>query len=156
VVALSRTSDKRVRLAGLGATEVADPGDAEAVRAAVGPAGADVILDLVGASYWDTLFAALAERGRWIVVGTLGGSRVELDLGRLMRRRATLRGTVLRARGADEKAALTAAFRRDLLPRFADATLRPVVDRVLPLDDAAAAHRLLESGATFGKVVLRI
>ena len=121
-------------------------------------AGADVILDTVGAPYWESNLAALAELGTLVLVGVLGGARVEADLRALMRKRATVVGTMLRSRSADEKARLAASFRDRFLARFdADPPeLRPVLDRALPLEEAAEAHRLLESDRTFGKLVLEV
>jgi len=159
VVALARSAGKRARLAALGAAAVLDPGDpdlATLLRASAGGAGVDVVLDLVGASGWPVYLATLAERGRIVVVGTLSGSKLELDLSAVMRRRATVLGTVLRSRPDAEKAALSAAFTREVLPRFAGGSLHPVIDRVLPLAQAAEAHRVVEADENFGKVVLRV
>lgn len=128
------------------------------VREATDGAGVDVIIDTVGAPYWEQNIASLAELGTLVVVGVLGGSRVEADLRALMRRRATVVGTVLRARSVEEKTALTADFRDRFLPGFeADPPrLRPIVDRVFPLEAAAEAHRLLETNRTFGKLILEV
>jgi putative PIG3 family NAD(P)H quinone oxidoreductase len=118
--------------------------------------GVDVVLDLVGGGAWAGNIASLAPRGRMVLVGTLAGRTAEIDIGAVMGKRLRIHGTVLRSRPVWEKAALTAEFCRRVLPRFADGTLRPVVDRVLPLAEAAAAHRAVEDDATFGKVVLRV
>ncbi len=90
------------------------------------------------------------------MVGLLGGAQTTVDLGRLMRGRLTVVGTVLRARSAAEKAALAAEFCQDLLPLFEKGTLRPVLDRVFPLEAAAEAHEYLEANENFGKVVLEV
>jgi putative PIG3 family NAD(P)H quinone oxidoreductase len=159
VLALSRTPEKRARLAGMGAVAVLDPGEehvAERIREASGGAGIDVVVELVGAATWPLDLEVLAERGRIVLVGTLGGSTVTADLGALMRKRVTVTGTMLRPRPLEEKIALTRAFARTALPAFADGRLRPVVDRVLPLDEIAEAHRLLEANRSFGKIVLKI
>ncbi len=159
VVALSRTEEKRRRLEGLGAEAALDPEAAdilERVRSLSGDGGADLALDLVGAAGWDLLMEALAPRGRLVLVGTLGGARVEADLSVLMRKRLTVVGTVLRTRPLEEKIALVQAFSRGMLPLLAAGRLRPVVDRVLPLGEVALAHELLERNATFGKIVLRV
>ena len=123
-----------------------------------GGAGVDVILDTVGAPYWERNLASLAELGTLVVVGLLGGARVEADLRALMRKRATVVGTVLRSRSAEEKAHLTAFFRERFLSGFETDPpgLRPIVDRVFPLEDAAGAHRLLATGRTFGKLILEV
>lgn len=159
VIALSRTPEKRARLEALGACTVLDPGAegiAGQVRAALGGRGIDVILGLLGASSWPLDMELVAERGRLVLVGTLGGSKVEADLSLLMRKRVTLVGTVLRTRALEEKIALAQEFTRRIVPLFEDGRLRAVVDRVLPLEQVREAHRLLASDATFGKIVLRV
>ncbi len=156
VIGTSRTPDKleRARKLGLGAAIVASDRWAEDVMQATGGAGVDAIVDLVGGAYFDGNLRVLAELGRVVVVGTPSGSRVELDLGRLMRTRATLVGTVLRARSHEEKVAATRAFERDVLPLLESGDVRPVVDRVFPLEAAADAHGYVETNASFGKVLL--
>ncbi len=127
---------------------------AEVVRRETGGRGVDVVLDVVGGEYWSRNVDALALCGRMVVVGTLSGPRTELDLGPLMRKRLRVRGTVLRSRPLEEKAALTQAVSRHLLPLFASGRLRPVVDRTFPLAEVAEAHRYMASNANFGKIVL--
>lgn len=116
--------------------------------------GVDVILDVIGAPYWERNLASLAVRGRLVIVGTLGGATLEVNLGALMGKRLRVHGTVLRARPLEEKAALAQAFARQWLPLFASERLLPVVDRVYPLADVAEAHRYMETNANFGKIVL--
>lgn len=116
--------------------------------------GVDVVLDLVGGAYLAGNQRVIAQRGRHVVVGVPSGARSELDLRLLMGRRATIRGTVLRARPLEEKIELVRAFTRDILPALAASRVQPVVDRVLPADSAAEAHRYLESNESFGKVLL--
>lgn len=129
---------------------------ADAVVEATGGRGVDVILDLVGADYWEANVASLAELGRWVLIGLLGGSRVEVELGELLRKRARVMGTVLRARSRAEKLTLTAEVRERLLPLFADGRLRPVVHRTYPLAAAAEAHRTMEADENVGKIVLEV
>ena len=118
--------------------------------------GVDVILDVVGAPYWDRNLASLAVKGRMVIVGTMGGARVEqMNIGALMGKRLRVHGTVLRSRPLEEKAQLTQQFVQRLLPLFASGRLAPVVDRVFPLEEVAEAHRYMESNANFGKIVLR-
>ena len=121
-----------------------------------GGAGVNVILDVIGAPYWERNLASLAVRGRLVLVGTMGGGRLETNLGLLMGKRLRVHGTVLRARPLEEKAALTQIFARRHLGHFASGELVSVVDRVYPLDEVAEAHRHMESNANFGKIVLHI
>ena len=157
VVGTSRTEAKLVRAAALGLQHpvLADAAWPRRVREVVGEGGVDVILDLVGGPYLEGNHQILAAGGRHIVVGVTGGARAEVDLRALMTRRASMRGTVLRARPLEEKVALTRAFEERALPLFADGRVRPVVDRIVPAAEAAEAHRLLEGNETFGKVLLR-
>lgn len=118
--------------------------------------GVDVIFDLVGPSYWEGNVASLAVQGRIALVSSLGGSEVKVDLGPLTSKRGSLYATVLRTRTLQEKLLLTDQFRRQLLPLFANGLLRPVVDRVFPLEEVVAAHTYLASNASFGKIVLTV
>lgn len=118
--------------------------------------GADVILDVMGASYLARNLEALAQDGRIVVIGMQGGTVAEMNIGQLSRKRGTLMATHLRGRPAQQKAEIVAAFEQRVLPGLRDGSLRTVVDRVLPLDAAQEAHRLLESGDVIGKVVLQV
>lgn len=129
---------------------------AERARAWTGGAGVDVVLDLVGGGYVPASIDALAVRGRLILIGTLAGARAELPLGRVLRSRLTIRGTVLRARPLEEKIAATRAFAREVVPLLERGVVRPVVDSTFPLEEVRAAHARLESNATIGKVVLTV
>lgn len=155
-IGTSRTASKLERAAAMG-LELGVPGG-EAWEAAVMDAtagrGADVILDLVGARYLARNQAATALRGRHVVVGVPGGIRASLDLRLLMARRARIFGTVLRARGVEEKADLARDFTASVLPGFADGALEPAIDRVFPAARAADAHRRMEANENFGKIVL--
>ena len=155
-IGTSRTGAKleRAAEAGLGAGLRGGEGWAEGVLDATGGRGADVILDLVGAPYLAGNQAAIAVGGRHVVVGVPGGSRAELDLRRLMVRRARLYGTVLRARSVAEKAELAAEFAEAVLPGFDDGSLHPVIDSVFPVSEVADAHRRMERNENFGKIVL--
>jgi putative PIG3 family NAD(P)H quinone oxidoreductase len=124
------------------------------VRALTADHGADVILDTMGASYLDRNLDALAANGRLLVVGLQGGVRAELDLGKLMSKRAAIVSAGLRARPVAEKAAIVAAVREHVWPLTASGALVPVVDRRLPLAEAAAAHRVVEASDHVGKVLL--
>jgi putative PIG3 family NAD(P)H quinone oxidoreductase len=158
VYGTSRSHDKIMRAAEYISDGVAiadGPQDfAVAVNKWTNGAGVQLVLDLVGASYFAANLAALARRGRMMLVGTTGGARAEFDFGTVMRKRLTITGTVLRTRTAAEKAEATRLFARDVLPLLASGTVRPVVDSVFPVSEVRAAHERLESNETFGKVVL--
>jgi NADPH:quinone reductase-like Zn-dependent oxidoreductase len=128
----------------------------EAVRDFTGGSGADVILDIVGAAYLARNVAALATGGRLVVIGMQGGTRAELDLGMLLGKRACVCATTLRARPTNQKAAIVAAVREQVWPLIETGRVRPVIDRVLPLAEAPQAHRLMESGSHFGKILLAV
>ncbi len=125
-----------------------------AVRDFTGGRGADVILDIMGAVYLPRNVTALATGGRLVVIGTQGGNRGELDLGLLLRKRASVSAASLRARPVAEKAAIVTAVREHVWPLIATGRVAPVIDRVLPLSEAPQAHRLMETGAHVGKIVL--
>jgi putative PIG3 family NAD(P)H quinone oxidoreductase len=117
--------------------------------------GVDVILDVVGAPYLERNVAALAPNGRLVIIGMQGGTRTEFDLNALFRKRGQIIATTLRARPAAEKAAIVAAVRERVWPLVEAGAVRPVVDRVVPMRDAAEAHRAVDADH-FGKVVLEI
>ncbi len=117
--------------------------------------GVDVIMDTVGAAYWDSNIRSLATKGRLVIVGVLGGAKVQADLRALMTRRATVVGTVLRSRPKAEKAEVTREFADRWLPLFGKG-LRHVIDRSFPLGEAGAAHAYMETNASFGKVLLDV
>jgi len=127
-----------------------------AVREATGGRGVDVILDSIGAKYLTANIDCLAPDGRLVIIGLIGGAKEEINLALLLTRRLRVIGSTLRTRSAASKAEIVASF----LQRFGDALaagrLRPVIDRVLPLEQAAEAHRVVQSSAHFGKVVLRV
>jgi putative PIG3 family NAD(P)H quinone oxidoreductase len=125
-----------------------------AVQEATGGAGADVILDIMGASYLARNVAALATNGRLVIVGRQGGSRAELDHGVLQGKRASLYATTLRARPAREKAAVVAAVREHVWPLIDTGKVAAVVDRELPMSQAAQAHRVMAAGEHVGKILL--
>jgi NADPH:quinone reductase len=119
-----------------------------------GGAGAAIVLDLVGGPYLAVSIACLAPRGTVMCIGTIAGREATIPLGTVLGRRIRVIGTVLRSRNAEEKSAAVAAFERDVIPLIQGGALSPVVEAVFPLAEVAEAHRLMESDATFGKVVL--
>jgi putative PIG3 family NAD(P)H quinone oxidoreductase len=129
------------------------------VRDETGGAGVDVILDIMGAAYLDRNIDALAAGGRLVVIGMQGGVKAELNLGKLLGKRAGVIATALRGRpvdGNDGKGAIVAQVVEHVWPMIAAAQVHPVVGAVLPIEQAADAHRLLSSGEVTGKVVLRV
>jgi putative PIG3 family NAD(P)H quinone oxidoreductase len=157
----ARTEDKLDRARQLGLTDGAVVKDdlsviARSVERWTNGRGMDVILDLVGGPYLAASVASAALLGRIILIGLLAGRSAEIDLGGVLTRRLTIRGTVLRTRPAREKADVTEAFARGVIPLLERGDVRPVIDHVLPLEKIREAHVLMESNTTFGKVVLRL
>jgi putative PIG3 family NAD(P)H quinone oxidoreductase len=126
----------------------------EVVREATEGRGADVVLDNMGAKYLARNVEVLAPSGRLVVIGVQGGAKAELDLGLLLRKRGAVLATALRSRPLREKAAIIASVREHVWPLIADRRVRPVIDRVVPLPEAAEAHRLVEESGHVGKVLL--
>jgi putative PIG3 family NAD(P)H quinone oxidoreductase len=118
--------------------------------------GVDVVLDVVGGGYVARNVAAAGVGGRIVQVGVMGGAGAEVPVGLLLSKRVSLIGTVLRARPVEEKIAVTRRCAHDLLPAFEAGALRPVIDRRMSLWEVAAAHELVQSNATVGKVVLTL
>jgi len=126
----------------------------QAVREASGGPGADVVLDIMGAAYLQRNVDLLAMNGRLVVIGLQGGMQGEINLGVLLYKRATLAATSLRTRPLEEKAAIVAAVAAGAWPAYEEGAARPIIDRVLPLAEAAQAHRVVEASDHIGKVVL--
>ncbi|MFC9314188.1 NAD(P)H-quinone oxidoreductase [Streptomyces nigra] len=126
----------------------------EEIKEATGGAGADVILDIMGAKYLDRNVRALAANGRLAIIGLQGGVKGELNLGALLAKRAAISATSLRSRPLEEKAAIVAAVREHVWPLVKAGHVRPVVDREIPMNDAAEAHRVVEESGHVGKVLL--
>jgi putative PIG3 family NAD(P)H quinone oxidoreductase len=158
-VVTAGSDDKCRRCVELGATRAANYRSEDfvaVVHEVTGGRGVDVVLDSIGAPYLERNLAALAVGGRLVLIGLMGGARTEISLAPLLVRRLHVIGSTLRTRSLDEKAALVRGF----LDRFGEALvagrIRPVIDRVLPLERAADAHRALEASEHFGKVVLEV
>ena len=159
VVVTAGSADRCARCLGLGADAAVDYHVADfvaAARDATGGLGVDVVLDSIGGPYLERNLAALATGGRLVVIALMGGAAAELDLRQLLARRLTVVGSTLRARPDEEKAGLVAAFRDRFGELLAAGRLRPVIDRVLPLERVAEAHRAMAASAHFGKIVLRV
>ncbi|HET6977947.1 MAG TPA: NAD(P)H-quinone oxidoreductase [Pyrinomonadaceae bacterium] len=118
--------------------------------------GFDIVLDLNGGPYFATSLAAMALKGRIVLIGGVAGGKTNVDLHQILRKRLHIIGTVLRARPLEEKIAITSAFEQSVVPLLAAGTIQPVIDSVYPLEKIQDAHRRLESNETFGKVVLTI
>ncbi|MFB4316535.1 NAD(P)H-quinone oxidoreductase [Actinomadura sp. 21ATH] len=144
------TAEKAERCRELGAERAVNYREDDFV--AYGPY--DVILDNMGAKYLARNVESLATGGRLMVIGLQGGARAELDLNALLRKRAAVHATSLRARPLDEKAAIVAAVREHVWPLLEKGDVRPIVDRTLPMAEAAEAHRLLEASGHIGKILL--
>ncbi len=125
-----------------------------AVRDATSGRGVDVVLDMVGAEYFPRNLEALAMEGRLVEIATQRGAKVELNLQTVMQRRLTITGSTLRARSIDEKGRVAGGVREHVWPLIASGKVRPYIFKTFPLREAAAAHRLMESSAHIGKIVL--
>jgi NADPH:quinone reductase len=164
VIGTSRSAWKLDRVAELGLTGQGDwhPVDASAedwperVLELTGGRGADAVLDLVGGGYLAGDVRCIARQGRILIVGLVAGATAELDMRTLLNRRAWIGGTVMRARSLREKIDVARGFTERALAGFVSGTLRPVVDVVLPLDDVAKAHVLMEENRNVGKIVLSV
>ena len=151
VLATVRTAALREAVAQLGAVVIAPD---ELVDRALTEGGADVVLELVGAPNLDPALSALSLLGRIVIVGTGGGTEAPLDLRKLMGRRARVMGTFLRARPMEEKAAVVVAFTREVVPHLATGRIAPLIDRVYPAGEVAAAFDRLQEPGKLGKVLL--
>jgi putative PIG3 family NAD(P)H quinone oxidoreductase len=128
----------------------------EAVRDFTKGQGVDVIMDMVGASYFERNFELLKVRGRLVFIATLGGNQINLDIGKLMRKRARLIGSVLRPRSLEEKQEIKESFMNRCWPLIQRGVIRPVIDSVYPIADANAAHAHMASNENIGKIVLKV
>ncbi|WP_028810633.1 NAD(P)H-quinone oxidoreductase [Streptomyces flavidovirens] len=157
VAVTAGSPQKLARCAELGADILIDYREQDFVqelRKATDGAGADVILDIIGAKYLDRNVKALAVNGRLAIIGMQGGVKGEINLSALMKKRAAITATTLRARPLGEKAAIVSAVREHVWPLISTGRVRPVVDRVVPMAEAAEAHRALEAGDHVGKILL--
>lgn len=154
VIATSRTAAKARAALELGADISLDASTQDLAEEIRNAGGVDVVLDMVGAAYADLNLKALNERGRWVVIASLTGTRAEIDLQRIMLKKLVLTGSTLRSRPADEKARLTQAIRQTVWPWVEAGKIVAQIHKTFPLDQAAQAHAELESGDHVGKIVL--
>jgi putative PIG3 family NAD(P)H quinone oxidoreductase len=156
-VIVTARAPKHERLRELGAAHTIDYANedfVERVAEATDGHGADVVLDIMGASYLQRNVSALAFGGRIVIIGMQGGRKAELDLGALMTKRGTISSTTLRARPADDKARIVTGVREQVWPLIESGAIRPIIDRTMPMTEASEAHRLLESSDHLGKILL--
>lgn len=159
VAVTAGTAEKLARCAELGADVLVNYREddfVERVREATDGRGADVVLDNMGASYLARNVDVLADGGRLVVIGLQGGTRAEVDLGLMLRKRVAVMATSLRARPAAEKATIVRQVRELVWPLLADGTVRPVVHSTFPLEEASRAHAVLEESSHVGKVLLTV
>jgi len=132
------------------------PDFSEAVKEFTNKKGVDVILDHVGAKYLAPNMNSLAYAGRLVLIGVISGIKAELNLALMMVKRQQIIGSVLRSRPVKDKGEIVAEFTRTALPKFADRTIVPIIEKVFPLDQVVEAHRMMEEDKHFGKIVLKI
>jgi NADPH2:quinone reductase len=158
VIGTSRTREKLERAREFGMTDGAllDEAYDELCRSRTGGAGVDVVLEFIGPTTYAKNVSALRIGGKIVQIGTLAGTKAEIDVGLLLRKRASWIGTTLRARPLEEKIALARRFERLVMPQFASGRLRPVVDHVYDFSEVAESHRHMESDKNFGKIVVRV
>ncbi|HEX8960167.1 MAG TPA: NAD(P)H-quinone oxidoreductase [Geobacteraceae bacterium] len=151
---------KMDRVKELGADLVIDftqtPDFTEVVKEYTNKKGVDLVLDHVGAKYLAPNMNSLAYKGRLVIIGVTSGIKAELNLALMMVKRQSIVGSVLRSRPVSEKGEIVAEFTRRALPKFADRTIVPRIERVFTLDQVVDAHRMMEEDRHFGKIVLRI
>jgi putative PIG3 family NAD(P)H quinone oxidoreductase len=132
------------------------PDFAEAVKEFTSKKGVDVILDHVGAKYLAPNMNSLGYGGRLVIIGVISGIKAELNLALMMVKRQQIIGSVLRSRPVKDKADIVAEFTKTALPKFADRTIVPIIEKVFPLEEIVAAHRMMEEDQHFGKIVVKI
>jgi NADPH2:quinone reductase len=154
VIATGRGAGKAAEALKLGADRAADASAEDFVAVAKDAGGVDVVLDMVGGDYFAKNLEALNVGGRIVMIATLGGGSVEVNLGRIMQKRAVLTGSTLRPRDADEKARLAAEVERIVWPWIEAGKVKTIIDTTFPLAEAAKAHARLDDSNHTGKIVL--
>jgi len=132
------------------------PDFTEAVKEYTNKKGVDLVLDHVGAKYLAPNMNSLGYKGRLVIIGVISGIKAELNLALMMVKRQQIIGSVLRSRPVAEKAEIVAEFTRRALPKFADRSIVPIIEKVFSIDQVADAHRMMEEDKHFGKIVLKI
>ena len=132
------------------------PDFTETVKEFTNKKGVDLILDHIGAKYLAPNMNSLAYKGRLVIIGVTSGIKAELNLALMMVKRQQIIGSVLRSRPVPEKAEIVAEFTRRALPKFADRTIVPIIEKVFGIDQVVEAHRMMEADQHFGKIVLKI
>ncbi len=158
-IIVTASSSKVERVAALGAHHVIDyktQSFADEIKTITQGKGVDVILDHIGAAYLADNMKSLAVSGRLVVIGIMGGIKAELNIALMMVKRQKILGSVLRSRPVAEKAAIIADFNNTVMPLFAEGKIEPLISDVFSLDNAADAHRAMEQGSHFGKIVLEV
>lgn len=134
----------------------ANPDFTELIKEFTNKKGVDLILDHVGAKYLAANMNSLAYKGKLVIIGVTSGIKAELNLALMMVKRQQIIGSVLRSRPVSEKGEIVAEFTRRALPKFADRTIVPIIEKVFTIDQVAEAHRMMEEDKHFGKIVLKI
>jgi NADPH2:quinone reductase len=151
---------KMERVSALGADLVINylesPDFSEIVKEFTKKKGVDLILDHVGAKYLDPNMKSLGYKGKLVIIGIISGIKAELNLALMMVKRQQIIGSVLRSRPVPEKAEIVAEFTRRALPKFADRSIVPIIEKVFSIDEVVEAHRMMEEDSHFGKIVLKI
>jgi putative PIG3 family NAD(P)H quinone oxidoreductase len=159
-IIVTASPDKIERVKGMGVDLAINfretPDFTEAVKEFTNKKGADVILDHVGAMYLAPNMNSLGYAGRLVIIGVISGIKAELNLALMMVKRQQIIGSVLRSRPVEDKADIVAEFTRTALPKFADRTIVPIIEKVFPLEEIVAAHRMMEEDKHFGKIVVRV
>ena len=156
-ILVTASTGKLARVREQGANHVIDYREqvfADEVRQITNKRGVDVILDHIGAKYLQDNMKSLALAGTMMLIGVMGGIKAELNLATMMVKRQRIIGSVLRSRPVAEKAAIIAKFEATVMPLIASGDVTPLVDATFPLEEAAAAHTMMEQGGHFGKIVL--
>jgi len=160
IITTAGSADKLERCRALGATSIINYKEQDfslISQKETSGIGVNVLLDFIGAEYFQRNINSLAIDGRWVLIGSMGGVKVsELNLGEVLGKRLSLIGTTLRSRTLDYKASLLASFRNECETALSYGELRPIVDSIFDLKEVAAAHKLMEGNKNFGKIVLRI